>query len=209
MSDLDPDVVQRAFAAARAADDDGRFDDNDVAILDAALQAALRPDAPSEPERAETPVHVSPAGIALIHEFEQCRLEAYPDPGSRNGKPVTIGWGTTRIDGKPIKMGTTITQAEADALFAADLGRFEREMINALGSSVHGTSQLQFDALASFTYNVGVPQFLSSTLLRKHKSGDFEGAAAQFRRWVFNDGVKMRGLVRRRAAEESLYRSGM
>ena len=77
------------------------------------------------------------------------------------------------------------------------------------------TTQGQFDALVSFAYNVGLDidddtaaeGLGDSTLLRKHKAGDYAGAKAEFLKWVKNDGVVMKGLTRRRAAEAALYAS--
>lgn len=152
------------------------------------------------------------AGIALIHSFETCKLTAYPDPGSKDGKPVTIGWGsTTDENGKPITLGTVWTQDRADARFRADLARFEVG-VNLLLAGKR-TTQNQFDALVSFAYNVGldidddnIAEGLGdSTLLRKHLAGDYTGAQAQFAAWNKNDGKVMNGLIRRRAAEAALY----
>ena len=143
--------------------------------------------------------------IALMHKFEGCRLKAYPDPGSKDGKPVTIGWGTTKDEaGKPIKLGTVWTQERCDARFAADLAVFAERVAKVLGAAP--TTQAQFDALVSFAYNVGVEALRTSTLMRLHKEGDYAGAAGQFARWNKNDGKPMAGLTRRRAAEAELYR---
>lgn len=155
---------------------------------------------------ATTGLKVSAKGVALIHSFEQCRLTSYPDPGSRDGKPVTCGWGTTRDeDGGPIPLGAVWTQEKADRLFARDLARFEKDVDRLTGGI---TTQNQFDALVSFGYNIGTGEggLKTSTLLRLHNEGDYEGAAAQFARWNKNDGKVLRGLVRRRAAEAALYR---
>ena len=57
----------------------------DVALVNAALAA------PAPAAAMKT----SAKGVALMHEFEGCRLNAYPDPGSRDGAPWTIGWGST------------------------------------------------------------------------------------------------------------------
>lgn len=157
-----------------------------------AINAALAPVAPSTAKR------VSPEGIALIHSFESCKLTAYPDPGSRDGHPWTIGWGST---GPGIAKGVVWTQEQADARFAADLGRFEKAV--ALMAPV--TTQSQFDALVSFAYNVGLSALNDSTLLRFHKAGDYAAAKLQFARWSKNDGKVMKGLTRRRAAEAALY----
>ena len=69
-------------------------------------------------------------------------------------------------------------------------------------------SQNQFDALASFVYNVGETAFKDSTLLRKLNAGDFQGAGAQFDVWVNAGGKKVQGLVNRRAKEKALFLAG-
>lgn len=148
----------------------------------------------------------SPEGVALIHSFEQLRLTSYPDPGSRNGLPVTNGWGTTRDeDGGPIPLGAVWDKAKADRLFARDLAKFETAVDRLLGAAP--TTQNQFDALVCFGYNIGTGDggLKTSTLLRKHLNGDYAGAKAEFARWNKNDGKVLKGLVRRRAAEAELY----
>lgn len=185
-------------------------------LMDAAgIGSVVQPDPPSEPERAFTPAQTSAEGIALIHSFEgyakkraDGSVEAYPDPGT-GGAPWTIGWGsTTDENGKAIKRGTVWSRERADKRFVQHLGQFEREVIKALGSAIHATSQAQFDALVSFTYNVGPENLRSSTLLRKHRAGDYAGASREFGRWNRAAGRVLPGLTRRRAAEAQLYREG-
>lgn len=142
---------------------------------------------------------VGPKGIALMHKWEGCELKAYPDPGSADGKPWTIGWGST---GPGIGPGTVWTQEEADARFEKDLEKYAAEVSKAIGDAP--TTQDQFDALVSFHYNTG--KIGSATLTKKHIAGDYEGAAKEFGRWVFNDGLVMKGLKNRRADEAKLYR---
>lgn len=154
----------------------------------------------------------SKEGIDLIHSFESLKLKAYKDPGSKNGLPITNGWGTTRDeDGGPIPLGAVWTRAKADRLFRRDLIHFEEGVNLLLGSAP--TTQNQFDALVSFAYNVGLDidddktaeGLGDSTLLKKHLAGDWEGAKRAFGSWVYNDGKKLNGLIRRRAAEAELY----
>lgn len=66
-------------------------------------------------------------------------------------------------------------------------------------------SQNQFDALASFVYNVGETAFVKSTMLVLLNQGNFTGAANQFDRWVFDNGKRIPGLVNRRSAEKKLF----
>lgn len=176
----------------------------EVKLLDAAIDEALGtvqpiPAPPPQPT-ASTGRQVSQRGIDLMHQFESCKLAAYPDPGSRDGHPWTIGWGST---GEGIAKGVTWTQAQCDARYAADLAKFAARVDALLGSTK--TTQHQFDALVSLTYNIGTKALAGSTVLRKHKAGDFTGAARAFVMWNKNDGQVMRGLTRRRLAEADLY----
>lgn len=157
-------------------------------------------------------MRASAGGVALIHSFEQLRLTAYRDPGSSNGLPITNGWGSTRdLHGQPIKLGATWTREYADAVFARDLADFEQGVNVLIGSAP--TTQNQFDALVSFAYNVGLDidedtkaeGLGDSTLLKKHLARDHAGAKTAFASWIYNDGRKMNGLIRRREAEAELY----
>lgn len=142
-------------------------------------------------------MRISANGIAVAHYFEQCRLVAYPDPGSKDGKPWTIGWGHT---GPEVVKGLVWTQAQADAAFEKDLLKFEARVARLVKVSL---TQGQYDALVLFDYNTGALH--SSTMLKLLNAGDYAGAQAQFKRWNKNDGKVMRGLIRRRAAEECLF----
>lgn len=138
-------------------------------------------------------------GVTVMHHFESCKLKAYPDPGSKNGEPWTIGRGHT---GPEVKAGLVWTQEQADMAFRTDLTKFEMEVSSFVKVPLE---QGQFDALVAFAYNVGLASLYKSTLLRLLNAGDYAGAALQFRRWNKNDGQVMRGLTRRRAAEEGLF----
>lgn len=166
--------------------------------------AAGDPDAASRPA---CPDRIGPAGLALIKRFEGCArargdglFEAYPDPGT-GGAPWTIGWGATGADIAP---GTIWTQAQCDARLERDLLRFARDVTRALGAAP--TTRPQFDALVSFHYNTGA--IGRATLTRLHRAGRHAGAADEFGKWINAGGRKLAGLVRRRAAEAELYRSG-
>lgn len=179
------------------------FRQKEVAALDGAIDCALGGTAKCRMPRQRA---IGSAGIALIKRFEGCArqrsdgmIEAYPDPGT-GAAPWTIGWGAT---GKGIGPGTVWTQAQCDARLERDLARFAAEVDAALGDAA--TTQAQFDALVSFHYNTGAIR--RATLTRKHIARDFAGAAAQFARWNRAGGRVLKGLVRRRAEEERLYRS--
>lgn len=128
------------------------------------------------------------------------KVTAYPDPGSKDGNPWTIGMGVT---GPDVKKGTTWPRAKAEARSREAAAVRAAEVDAFIGDTP--TTQAQFDALVSWHYNTG--KIADSTLGRLHKAGDYTGAAREFRKWVYNDGKKMRGLVTRRDAERRLYQS--
>jgi len=145
-----------------------------------------------------------PFALSLIKKFEGCKLTAYPDPGT-GGKPWTIGWGsTTDATGNAIQPGITWSQGQADARLAAHVLEFADGVEKALaGSSV---TPMQKGAMVSLAYNIGVAAFTGSTLLKKHRAADYDGAAAQFLVWNRAGGRIMQGLVNRRASEMRVYK---
>ncbi|MGF6476608.1 lysozyme [Pantoea dispersa] len=133
-------------------------------------------------------------GINLIKRFEGLRLEAYRDSV---GIP-TIGYGHTH----GVKMGDVITGAQADAFLREDLQVAELTINTNVKVKL---TQGQFDALASFVFNLGSGNFVKSTLLKKLNTGDYAGAADEFGKWVNAGGKKLPGLVKRRAAEREVF----
>jgi lysozyme len=145
------------------------------------------------------------AGIDLMHSFEGLVLKAYKDPGSADGNPISIGYGTTRIKGKPIKLGTEITVEQANEYFRNDLIQFEDAVKKYVKVSI---TENQFSACVCFTYNVGVGAFISSTFLKRINNKDFIGASEAIT-W-FNKGGSgkiLAGLVKRRESEAKLFLS--
>jgi lysozyme len=184
---------------------------DDVHLPDAVLsqsapsQNPLVPPAASPPATAG-PKTLSPKGVALIKAFESC-MEAVPGGFRAYLDPVrvlTIGWGHTNHNGRQFDANTVWTQAECDAEFQADMAIFERAVNNAVTVPLN---QDQFDALVSFTFNLGEGNLKSSTLLRKLNAGDYVGAAQEFKRWNKADGKVLPGLTRRRACEALLFQS--
>ena len=150
-------------------------------------------------------LRLSTAGQNLIKAFESClrpigggRITAYIDPV---GVP-TIGWGHTNHHGRKFKMGDVWTQAECDEEFRSDMIRFEKAVKGLVTVQI---KQWQFDALVSFSFNVGEGALGKSTLLRKVNVGDFNGAAFEFQKWNKGGGRVLSGLVRRRASESLLF----
>jgi len=141
----------------------------------------------------------SDAGLALVKASEGLETSAYPDPGNRvTGEPWTIGYGHTR----GVRRGDTCSEEQATEWLREDLHAAEGAVRHLVDVPL---TQGQFDALASFVFNVGPSAFGNSTLLRLLNAGDAAGAAEQFKRWNRGaDGV-LPGLVTRRAAERALF----
>lgn len=140
----------------------------------------------------------SDAGVALIQEFEGCVLHAYPDPGS-GGAPWTIGYGHTA----GVRPGDTCTREQALAWLREDL-QWAEGAVNHLVTVP--LAQHEFDALVSFTFNLGQGALAQSTLLRLLNACTVHSVVAQqFDRWINGPGGPMPGLVRRRAAERAMF----
>lgn len=146
-------------------------------------------------------MQTSEKGMALIKQFEGCKLTAYQDSVG----VWTIGYGWTQpVDGKPIRAGMTIKQETAERLLKTGLVSYESDVSRLVKVSL---TQGQFDALVSFTYNLGARSLSTSTLLRKLNAGDYAGAADEFLRWNKAGGKVLNGLTRRREAERALFLS--
>lgn len=181
-------------------------------------------------------MHVSESGLEEVRRSEGLRLHAYPDPASplaratprkrwgfepaaqimldlplgvRNlsGAPWTIGYGSTVLPGgSPIEPGDTCTPAEAEALLRWRMEEFEIAVREAVWNPLN---QKMFDALVSFTYNVGPRAMRDSTLARLLNAGDYVGAQAEFDKWIKAGGKDDAGLVNRRNREQQLFNDGI
>lgn len=103
--------------------------------------------------------------------------------------------------GPDIIPGKTYGKAECDALLKKEL---TEHGLGVLKCTKVPLNQNQYDAFASFAYNVGVGAYCRSTLLRKLNSGDYTGACHELLRWNKAGGKVYRGLTNRRKAEMAL-----
>ena len=138
-------------------------------------------------------------GRDQITQREGKRLTAYKDSVGI----LTIGVGHTSAAGTPtVTAGLKITDKECDDILARDLHAVEKQVNDPV--KVHLT-QNQFDALVSFTFNVGGGAFKGSTLLKKLNAGDYAGAADQFLVWNKAGGKVLKGLTTRRESERKQF----
>jgi len=128
--------------------------------------------------------------VGVGHVIDQNHIRVKFD--DRKNLPIPDGW------------DRTLSMAEVDALLAQDLATFERGVLRLCPS---GLTQGRFDALVSFSFNVGLGNLQRSTIRMKHNRGDFEGAAESFMAWTKAGGKELPGLVKRRKHERALYES--
>ena len=178
------------------------------------------------------PNTVSDACISLIAEHEGLRLQAYLCPANK----LTIGYGHVVLPkfdwhlfrgcddyrvsrlirecqqrGKIVEEARVVLNINPDQ--AAELLLHDVRQTALFVSSVTPVplTQSQFDALVSLVFNIGQGNYATSTLRKKLHAQDYEGAAAEFGKWVYatvnGDKVKLPGLVTRRAAERALFES--
>ncbi|QBO35367.1 lysozyme [Periweissella cryptocerci] len=141
---------------------------------------------------------LSAKGRALIKAWEGCRLNAYRDSV---GVP-TIGYGHTA----GVKMGTTITQAQADKLLDDDL----RVHVIGLYKLNRQLTQNQFDALASFHFNIGPYVLDNDSVLRTAINANNTSEVVRImKKYNKAGGQFLQGLANRRAGETALYATGI
>lgn len=138
-------------------------------------------------------MHISEKGLKIIKSFEGCRLTSYKCPAG----VITVGYGHTgSYKGKPLRLGMSITQQEAEELLKQDLTRYE----NYVNSLNRVFNQHEFDAMVSFCYNCGLG---SLQMLCKNRTNKQIGEAIV----LYNKagGKVLEGLTRRRKAEQELF----
>lgn len=141
---------------------------------------------------------LSKAGLNFIMQHEGCRLSAYKDVGG----VYTIGYGHT----KGVKAGMIIDALTAEQFLVNDIAEVEKQVnkIDALGN--YNFNQSQFDALCSFTFNLGYDKLLKLTKIKGVKRSIPEIAKAIP---LYNkvNGKEIAGLATRRSNEVMLFTS--
>lgn len=142
--------------------------------------------------------HVTQEGIGLIKRFEGFSPTVYICPA---GYP-TIGYG--HLVRETERYEQIITEAEAEDLLRRDVHAAENAVLRLIDVPL---TDSQFDALVSFTFNLGAGALQRSTLRRKVNRQAHSEVPEQFMRWVWAGGNKLPGLTIRRAAESNKYLS--
>lgn len=132
-----------------------------------------------------------------IKEWEGCKLTAYRCPAG----VWTIGYGHT---GPDVMLSKKITQAQADALFEADIKQFAKQVeINFKGVQL---SACQFDALVSLAYNIGIGSLIKSSLYKRVKADPSDPSIRmEFAKHVKAGGRVLPVLAKRRTFEANHY----
>ena len=146
---------------------------------------------------------ISQDGVNLIKGFEGFRSNPYTDSVG----VWTIGYGTTKyMNGSPVRSSDpSVSELDASLMLEKQINDIYGKAVNKNTTLME--TQEQFDALTSFTYNLGEGNLKSSTLLKKHNNGDFVGASNEFLKWVYAGGNVIQGLVNRREKEKQVYLS--
>tara|TARA_R110000822_G_scaffold76840_1_gene184775 strand:- start:115 stop:558 length:444 start_codon:yes stop_codon:yes gene_type:complete len=145
-------------------------------------------------------VRTGKPGLEIIKHFEGFSSDPYLCPAD----VATIGYGATYgFDHKRITMDhRPISLEEGEALLAQELASVERSVRRLVRVAL---TQNQFDALVSFTFNLGSGRLQSSTLRSKLNRGDYEGASGELPKWRKAGGRVLAGLVKRRFSEQKLF----
>ena len=137
---------------------------------------------------------VSQDCIDLVKFFEGFEPKAYLCPAN----VWTIGYGRT----KDVQEGYILTEPQAERDLFEELDEFAEQVLNSVKVDLE---QNELDALTSWTYNLGVGNLRSSTLLKKLNSGDKNSVPSEMVRWNKAAGKVLAGLTRRREAEAELW----
>ena len=151
------------------------------------------------------PSTVSQQGVELVKKFEGLHklkedglVHSYRCPAG----VWSIGYGFT----KGVRSGTKMTVQECEDRLLEELNEFGAQVRRVVDVPL---TQSQFDAIVSLTFNIGIGNLKSSTLLRKLNAGDYAAVPAQMMRWnkarVDGKLAPLKGLTRRRAAEAAVF----
>jgi len=144
--------------------------------------------------------HITQEGLDLIKRFEGFSPTIYLCPA---GYP-TIGYGHVVREEEQERFEDGINEQEAEELLERDVRWAERGVLRLIDVAL---TDGQFDALVSFTFNLGTGALQRSTLRRKVNREEHEQVPREFMRWVWAGGRRLEGLIKRRTTEAEMYSS--
>ena len=144
--------------------------------------------------------------LKIIKEFEGLELKAYKCPAG----VMTIGYGTTLIDGRPVREGEVISELRAEQLLREQVTKVFAPALFAVVPQALKLPANQAAALMSWAYNVGIGAVEDSTLRRRLAAGEdsLKVLEQELPKWDEGGGKVLAGLQRRRAAEVALAKGG-
>jgi lysozyme len=142
--------------------------------------------------------HITKEGLDLICRFEGFSATPYLCPAGY----LTVGYGHVVKNPDTFRHG--ISEQEALTILASDVQTAEHGVLRLISVPL---TDGQFDALVSFTFNLGAGALQRSTLRRKINREEHADAPAEFMKWVWAGGKRLKGLVKRRVAEILVYNS--
>ena len=149
-------------------------------------------------------MNTSEKGLALIKYFEGVRAKPYRCPAGY--WTVGVGHLITRSAELPDSWNRELEPNEIDEILKKDLVKFENGVLRLLHPKQ--PTQFEFDALVSFSFNLGLGCFQRSTVRSAFKRDDKKRAGEVLLKYCYAGGRKLKGLIRRRIAEHALLMSG-
>lgn len=144
--------------------------------------------------------HITDKGLALIKHYEGFSAAIYLCAA---GYP-TVGYGHVVKPDERAHFATGITDDEGEQLLRRDVQIAEAAVLRLIRVPL---TDGQFDALVSFTFNLGAGALQRSTLRRHINNKNHFNVSQEFAKWVWSGNQKLLGLARRRHAESMLYMS--
>jgi lysozyme len=146
--------------------------------------------------------HITDEGLGLIKQFEGFSPKIYLCPAEY----PTIGFGHVVLPEEQSRFDGGIIREEAAELLRRDV-RIAASAVSRLITNPMADGQ--FDALVSFTFNLGAGALQRSSLRKKVNRGEHGDVPVELMKWVWSAGRKLPGLMRRRQAEGALYSAAM
>jgi lysozyme len=177
----------------------------DIGVIQSLDGNKIRKIAETQPQKIPT----FGSSLEMVSQFEGTYLKPTKDPlgvqiiGSGHAlTPEEIKTGIILIDGKPVSFWNGITEEQAQKLLNQDLEPSRKAIDKLVKVKL---TENQREALASFTYNLGINTFAGSKLLKVLNEGKYEEVPNELRKWDKVGGTTLPGLKRRRDAEIELW----